>query len=280
MTAKCRSVYPKSQTKEAVEVVAHKRPKPRKVEQKALFPIVLALATIILAPQVAAQAQDGREEGPIEIEKCRTIDKPGSYKLVNNLTFTSTDGTCLLITADCVTIDLAGFTITGPGTNLILGTTTAIATQSSSSNLQGIAVRNGSISNFTDGVELSSADGSIVEALRVSRCLGFGISATGIVKGNTVVGCSSHEGFGISATGIVTGNTVSGSGTFAGMAIGQGSTVIGNASTNNGVGGEGAGFGIAVDCPSNVTDNTAVNNFGANLVLNGDGCTNTDNVAP
>jgi hypothetical protein len=76
MTAKCRSVYPRSQRKETVEVVAHNRPKPRKIEQKAVFPIALALAAIVLAPRGAAQAQDGREEGPIGIEKCRTIDKP------------------------------------------------------------------------------------------------------------------------------------------------------------------------------------------------------------
>ena len=78
------------------------------------FPIALAIGAIILAPLSGAKAQDA-QEGPIEIEKCQTISKPGSYKLVNNLTFTGTTGTCLLISADNVTIDLAGFTITGPG---------------------------------------------------------------------------------------------------------------------------------------------------------------------
>ena len=76
----------------------------------ALFPIALAVAGVILAPWGAVRA-----EGATEIEKCQTISQPGSYKLVNNLTFRSTTGgTCLLITADFVTIDLAGFTITGP----------------------------------------------------------------------------------------------------------------------------------------------------------------------
>jgi hypothetical protein len=46
----------------------------------ALFSIVFDLGAIILAPRFAAQAQDFREEGPREIEKCQTIDKPGSYK--------------------------------------------------------------------------------------------------------------------------------------------------------------------------------------------------------
>jgi len=84
----------------------------------ALSPIVLALGAIILVPRASAQSQDA-QEGPREIEKCQTIDKPGSYKLVKNLTFSGTTGTCLVITANFVAIDLAGFTISGPGLNVL-----------------------------------------------------------------------------------------------------------------------------------------------------------------
>jgi hypothetical protein len=81
----------------------------------AVFTIALALGATILAPRAGAQAQDARgEEGPIDIEKCQTISQPGSYKLVKNLTFTSSSGTCLTITANFVTIDLAGFAISRP----------------------------------------------------------------------------------------------------------------------------------------------------------------------
>jgi hypothetical protein len=130
-----------------------------------LVPIVLALAAIILAPRGGAQAQDAREEGPFEIQKCRTIEKPGSYKLVNNLTFTGTTGTCLTITASFVTIDLAGFTITGPGPAFVFppnGPTGIVA----GNDRTGIAVRDGTISGFFRDVDLGS-DGSIVEGLRV-----------------------------------------------------------------------------------------------------------------
>ena len=58
------------------------------------------------------------------------------------------------------------------------------------------------------------------------------------------------------------------------MRVGQGSTVIGNTVTDT------TGIGLFVSCPSNVTNNTPVNNAGGNLVLNGDGCNNTNNVAP
>ena len=245
----------------------------------ALFPIALALGAITLAPWASTQAQDSREEGPIEIEKCQTISQPGSYKLVKNLTFTSSSGTCLTITANFVTIDLAGFTISGPGNpNPFSGnTTTAVA---AGNDTAGIAVRNGSISGFIVGVDLGG-DGSIVEGLRVIGVDGprnFGIIATGIVKGNTVVGIIGLPGggIGISAVGIITGNFVTGN-RFGGIEVGQGSTVIGNTSTDN----FDPGIGIEVSCPSNVTDNTAVNN-GRSLhrLLNGNGCNNTNNVAP
>jgi hypothetical protein len=61
------------------------------------------------------------------------------------------------------------------------------------------------------------------------------------------------------------------------MSIDPGSTVIGNLAIQN------SESGIQVGCPSNVTDNTAVNTgFGPNfnLVLIGNGCNNTDNLAP
>jgi hypothetical protein len=233
----------------------------------AFFPIALALGAISLAHRDGAQAQNAREEGPIEIEKCRTIDKPGSYKLVNNLV--AGTGDCLVITADLVTVDLAGFSISGTATGQNVGIGT-------SANLLGLAVRNGSISGFGVGVDLASAEGSIVEGLRVvggSAANIDGIIANGIVKGNTVIrlGGSPFSRTGITATGTVTGNFVMGARRSA-IQIGEGSTVIGNTAT-------GALTGISVDCPSNLTDNTAVNNA-TNLVLNGEGCHNEDNVAP
>ena len=142
----------------------------------------------------------------------------------------------------------------------------------SSGHLQGIAVRNGVVSS----VNLGSADFSVVEGLRVdcgfpTFSIGTGIVARGIVKGNTVGASVGTCNTGIVATGTVTGNYAVNS--LTGIKIGQGSTVIGNTATHN------TEFGIVADCPSNLTDNTAVNN-GTNLVLNGDGCRSEDNLAP
>jgi hypothetical protein len=241
------------------------------------FKIVLALAAIILAPCGGARAQDARE-GPTEIDKCQMINQPGSYKLVNNLTFTGpNNGTCLSITENFVTIDLAGFTISSSSGGSLSNFTIAIA---AGNDTEGITVRNGSISGFGSGVVFRGSN-SIVEGLHVGGpcpCQGDGIVAVGIVRGNTVSVATAPDTLqvGIIATGVVSGNYAFGNrGT--GMTVGQGSTVIGNTVTDTG------GFpgqGLVVSCPSNVTNNTAVNNPGGNLVLNGQGCNNTNNVAP
>jgi hypothetical protein len=254
----------------------------------AAFTFALAFGVISLAPVSVARSQTARGEGPIEIEKCQTINKPGSYKLVKNITATGTTGICLPITADLVTLDLAGFTISGPSNAAAIA-----AVPPSGGQLFGIAVRNGSISNFSVAVSfgISVAEGTVVEGLRV-----FGgppcevaILNTGITRNNTVSGCNG----GIAAGGTVVGNnssfnggtgiTVSEGSTIHnvanfnkgnGISLNPGSTAIGNTAFSNG------GQGFSVSCPSNLTDNTAVNNAGGNLVLNGDGCHSEDNLAP
>lgn len=191
-----------------------------------------------------------------------------------------------MITTDFVTIDLAGFTISGPA---VLGTSGIIAPGRSPLS-QGLAVRNGSIQGFGVGVAL--ADNSIVEGLRVAQSLQGGIQIkTGIVRGNTVINISRNDTPGIAAGGTVTGNFSSfNAGT--GFVIAEGSTVIGNTATNNGIGfviaggstvientATNNGIGITVQCPSNVTSNTAVFNSTFNLFFNPSivSCNNTNN---
>jgi parallel beta-helix repeat protein len=186
-----------------------------------------------------------------------------------------------VITADFVTIDLGGFSMTGG-----IAAGAGVLAQG-----KGIVVRNGSISGYETAVSLG--DGSIVEGLRVSGLgvRGNGIFAKGIVKGNTV---TDVRFIAIEATGTVTGNYVSNPGAIGiaagpgttvtgnnvsgndgaiAIEVGTGSTVIGNTATG------GAPTGIAVTCPSNVIDNTSTGHS-QNLVLNGEGCNDSNNVAP
>jgi hypothetical protein len=219
-----------------------------------LLPIVLALGAVTAASPTGAQEQHA-SIGMVKIKKCQTISNPGSYELANNIG--GVPGDCLVITADFVSIDLAGFSISGGGG-------TAIITSPPSAQLLGIAVRNGVISGFPDGVVLGG-NNAIVEGLRVlvvGASSTIGIAASGIVRNNTVSG---SRFTGISGTGIISGNNVEAR--LFGIEVGQGSTVIDNRASG--------GFdGIIAACPSNITDNT----FIGQLVLNGEGCNNTNNV--
>jgi parallel beta-helix repeat protein len=228
---------------------------------------------MIIVPGRGAQAD------PTVITACQEINQPGSYVLANDIS-SAGFGDCLTINVSGVIIDLAGF--------MVIGRDEAI-----NSGAQGITVRNGSLRSLFGPALFLSGEGSIVEGLHVDHPFANppsgGLFARGIVRGNTIVGANLT--FGISASGIITDNYVSGIvngvgieaggsvrgntaiGNLVGIVVGAGSTVIGNTATGN------TQTGIQAACPSNLTDNTAVNN-GKNLVLNGDGCHNEDNVAP
>jgi hypothetical protein len=217
-----------------------------------LFIVTLAFGSTFHAPRAGAQ------EATV-ITACRTISQPGAYVLASNLT---ASGDCLVVTADFVTIDLAGFLITGNGTGA------GIRADPAPEGARGIAVRNGTIAGFGVGVFLT-ASGAIVEGLRVVGNASNGIVAVGIVRGNTAGG---NVG-GIVATGTVSGNTARNN-SGRGMTVNANSTVSGNTAVQNG------DFGIFVVCPSNIIGNTASANTGGNLVLSGEGCTNFNNLAP
>jgi hypothetical protein len=231
-----------------------------RVVNAVVFKSALALGSIFA---VHASAQDGRE-GPIEIKKCQVISQSGSYVLANNLTGQSpVNNNCLFITASFVTIDLAGFTISANGS--------AIASSELGQQLEGIAVRNGTMVGGFGGLALFGT-GSIVEGVRVGPGAGHGIIvADGIVKGNIVVGRSGGTGILATGTVMVTGNYVENNGN--GIFANQGSTVIGNTALNNST-------GISVQCPSNLTNNTATGSSAVNIQLSGNGCNDTNNVAP
>jgi parallel beta-helix repeat protein len=243
-------------------------------------PIVLALAAIILVSAARARGQNPRERGPIEIERCQTIDQPGSYKLVNNLL---ASGDCLEIRAQGVTIDLGGFAITGDGTGTAIKGKKA---QAGNVPQARTVVRNGDVSNFALATNLSGT----VEGLRVTFN-GKGIFVpVGIVTGNTVqfngsagievadgivtdnLVVANDTGIIVEEAGVITRNEVSGNKIGIDL-TGTGNTLIGNVVDGN------SEIGLRVGCPSNLTQNTAVGN-GTNLVLKGTGCRNDDNVAP
>ena len=100
-------------------------------------------------------------------------------------------------------------------------------------------------------------------------------TGTGIVAQYSTVTDNLVEGFaldGIDAGGIVRGNTVSGNQQI-GLSVLADSLASGNTATGN------TNIGISAACPVNLVNNTATGSA-TNLVLNGTGCANNNNVAP
>jgi hypothetical protein len=178
----------------------------------AVFTIALALGAMIVVLGPGAQA------APMQITGCQHITQSGSYVLANNLPSASgpllADGSCLLIDINLVTIDLAGFLISGKSIGKGIGGGT------------DVTVRNGSISDFEFGVDI--ADGSTAEGLRVVNSASAGIRvSSGIVRGNSVRVTEGAPGISVTGNGgTVTGNYVTEAS--PGIDVASAGTVSGN----------------------------------------------------
>lgn len=148
----------------------------------------LMIATLLIgtsAASVAVAHPHGppAPAGPTLIKTCGEIVAPGSYLLANNLTAPSPDP-CIRIAARYVTLDLGGFAILGEGAR-VPGFTGVYVEPGLG--FEGLAVRNGSVQGFYDGVALEGAAGSSVENMRVVFNLDNGITLhTGTAKNNRI----------------------------------------------------------------------------------------------
>ena len=212
-----------------------------------MFFLLAALLVVCTGAQFTEAAA-----APRPINSCQTIDESGSYVLSRNLTAA---GHCLVLAADNVTIDLDGHTITGNGTGN--GIWFGDATR------QNITIRNGVITNFGNGIDLSglivTKQGSVVERIHAVQNTDAGIRTA--------------------SNSIVRDNIANGNGTYGILVLGE-SLVVGNVANYNGQ------FGIAAACPSNIIGNTATYNRFENIraipIVGGAGpCTlNNNNPAP
>jgi len=172
-----------------------------------------------------------------------TINTSGSYYVTGNL---STTGTCITVTAINVTIDLMGFVLTGD----VSGTDYGVYIN----NVSNVEVKNGSITNFFNGVYASNfsfaefsnrvvnvraiannfigialnSRSNLVKDCSVAYNGGGGISADkgSIVTNNMAYG---NQGTGIFASdnSTVTNNTAYGNRNW-GIQAGSGSRIVGN----------------------------------------------------
>ena len=224
--------------------------------KRTIYLAIAAILTLTLGtspPEVAA--------APKKLTRCQAITQAGSYVLDRHLTAI---GDCFVVSSPFVTIDLNGFAIIGNGTGSGI----------TSPGRAGTVVRNGTISGFANGIVLDGFRTSHIERMNVVGNAGGGIfvGEDSIVTGNTVLN-NGASGIILNGRSTVLGNTASGNGNAGILDLAPGSTISGNTARGN-------ADGINVACPSNVLGNTATDNTGTNLVLNGAGCNNANNVAP
>ena len=248
---------------------------------------------IIIFTLLVAHAAEAAPTPPIGvlvpqalIQSCGTITESGSYLLRKNLTAA---GDCIVVDADFVTLDLNGFTLSGDGTGTGIGDRGTVSRK-------GITIRNGIVTNFRNGIQISASQGLLIERIQV-----IGNSAYGLITNGTAIVRESlafengADGFNVGARSLITGSNSSANGG-TGIVIDLGSTAIGNIVDQNGNNGlvafsggnttivnntswNNKTTGLFIYCPSNVIGNTATAN-GTNMTLSGTGCNNVNNVAP
>jgi hypothetical protein len=159
-----------------------------------------------------------------------TISNPGFYYFGGNLTYSGT-GNAVTITADNVTLDLMGFSLTGGGKTI--STNKGIFTVYNDQNYINVEIRNGSVSGFAVGVA------GVCTNERVSRIRafnnGWGIWVSG--SNPLIESCiSSNNDFGILVgSGRISG-CVANNNTNMGIAMNGTGAVIGCVANNNGTG--------------------------------------------
>ena len=189
----------------------------------------LLILLVAAASMAAAGAKPKSGKGPTILRQKDVpivIAAPGSYQLGSNLNVSDPTVTATFVTADNVTIDLAGFTIEGPQAGTGSGINTDVQ--------NNVVVRNGVVRGFFDCVHLPGYNNR-VENVRAEVCDQQAIFAgqssviTGYQVSFSVSGISADHG------SIIDKNTLFNNSNIAIGAGGDGGvTVVGNNCRENG----------------------------------------------
>jgi hypothetical protein len=224
--------------------------------------------------------------GPQQIRRCGTISRSGSYELGRNL---DAVGDCLVITADYVTVDLGGFTVSGNTTGRGI-----VALIDGETDRKAITVRNGMVRSFATGVDLSNAVLAMAERLTVSENSDTGVSVGGWAQVRDCLAQGNGTGISTGASTVLTRNVATFN-TGIGIRTGYNCTVIENIAQENGIHGfqvsNGSnvfsntssahlGAGFQVSCPGNLMGNTASFNSPAYDLSSPGLCNFVNNVPP
>ncbi len=182
-----------------------------------------------------------------------TLSEPGSYRLTSNLEISSTSVNGIEITTSFVTLDLNGFTISGPGSGSGQGITSV------SSLRREVTVRNGTVEDMGNGGVRLPGAASRVENMRANSNGddGLQLGFSGVAK-DCVATNNGDIGIIVSEQGSLINNTSRGngfaSGTGGGMSVGEGGFVSGNTSMEN------TGEGLVSNRASVIVNNVFVEN--------------------
>ena len=167
------------------------------------------------------------------------INNSGSYRLSGNLTVPS-GANGIAINADNVTVDLNGFSITGPVTCTGIPVTACTGTAGNGVTITAndVTVKNGVVSGMSNAVNAEEAEAIVIEDLHVTQNANDAIVIkSGIVRHNHI---RSNGGSGlIMSGGVVEGNVIEFN-RFDGILVGHsfnfadGLSVIGNSILKNG----------------------------------------------
>lgn len=203
-----------------------------------------------------------------------SIDEPGSYVLTSNLTTAALDDptatTAIVVSADNVTLDMNGFSISGPTVcscstaTSCTPTGTAGGIEVSSLAVSGLTVFNGSIAGMPDrGVQAG-------RNARIYQLTVSGNGNTGATAGanslfeRVISTCNGAAGVVLTADGTAEAITAQ-SNKLSGIEVGTGAVVGSSTSNENG------GAGIMGGSGSAVHDSSAQGNLGAGIVVGPDG---------
>jgi hypothetical protein len=202
---------------------------------------VLATVALGMIWGQAAYALDGVVLIPSSTTFPYKITQPGSYRLSANLVVTGLNTDGIDIDSDNVTLDLNGFTISGPGT---LSTAKGIVSAN-----QNITIKNGFVTGFKEGIFLTGS-GSLSDLIVSSNgdvgvtavSCGFLDTCTGVFSfeasqnGFVIVRCIAQNNVdsGFNVTNAIVSESVA-DGNSAGI-IASASTLIHNVISNNSFG--------------------------------------------
>lgn len=225
-----------------------------------------------------------------------TISQPGSYRLTGNLEVPDAMTTAIQITADGVTLDLNGFTISGPnactpnptrctysggsGIGVMAVGPPGVVSPANVRVMNGVVRGMGghgirmmgdgtvvekvlSVSNGGPGIVVG--EGSVIESvakLNESGAAIIGLIVRGCIAANNSVGIFVRPG------GVASGNVAVSNGA-SGISVNN-ATATGNTALNNG------SYGIDAVCPGALVGNTAYGNAIVNIRTNG-ACTMANN---